>query len=330
MAREHKMFEILSILERSSRPLTSKKITEELDSVGIRITERMVRNYLQELDKKGFTENLYREGRKITELGRRELRQGNICCRSDFLFDKITRMITETRFDIHKRSGHVIVNLSLIDEKNEQKTKQILEKVCSSGLFSPYIRITYSGEKICGREVPEEKICLATVSSITIDQIILKNGIYSIPTYTLLLEIRDNKPTRCTNFISPLNCSFDPAELLISKRLSSVYAASTEGRGNILANYSEVPHSSRLKAINILKESAAILGGKFIIGRPGAEHLGLLTKPAYSGLFIFCGISLPAALEECGIRTETETIAGAINFSELQPITEVKGEVITL
>jgi hypothetical protein len=35
-------------------------------------------------------------------------------------------------------------------------------------------------------------------------------------------------------------------------------------------------------------------------------------------------------LEEKGVKTNTETIAGAINFKELEPIAPVKGEVILL
>ena len=257
MTKERNVFEILSVLDRKNRPMTSREITEELNDIGIPLTGRMVRNYLQRLDKKGFTENLGKKGRRITEEGRDELRTSFVYARSDFILDKIARMITDAKFDVNKQRGEVIVNLSFIEESQEQKVRGILEELCQSSLFPQLIKISYSGEKLCNKEIPEGMVGLATVSSVTIDQILFNNGIYENPLHGCLIEIKDLKPVRCTDFVSAFGCSFDPIELFISNRIETVYDAIVKDHEKVLAEYSEIPYK--------LEPIAPVKGGVLLL-----------------------------------------------------------------
>ncbi len=60
------------------------------------------------------------------------------------------------------------------------------------------------------------------------------------------------------------------------------------------------------------------------------KTLGISTGQSYIGIITVCGESLPAALEEKGIQTNTRTVESAVNFKELEPIAPVRGEVLLL
>ncbi len=330
MTKERNIFEILSILDRRNKPMTSKEITGELNDLGIPLTSRMIRHYFQQLDNEGFTVNLGKQGRKITEKGRDELRTSFVYARSDFLPDKIARMITETKFDVDRQRGEVIVNLSLIDENQEQKVRGILGEICQTKLFPQLVKIAHSGERLCNREVPEGKIGLVTISSITIDEILLNNCIHKDMIYGLFLEYVGGKPIKCTNLISVNGVSFDPCEFFISKKAFAVYDAVTKNHGVVVGDYKEIPYTARAKVIFLLRKVVDVLGGTIMVGRHGVDVLGVHPREGYIGIVVICGESLPAALEERGIETNTLTVESAINFKELEPIAPVRGEVFLL
>ena len=75
---EHRMIEILRILNVQEKPIGSKVIADELKTKGYNLGERAVRYHMQILDEKGYTERKGYSGRVITELGRAKLEKGLI------------------------------------------------------------------------------------------------------------------------------------------------------------------------------------------------------------------------------------------------------------
>jgi repressor of nif and glnA expression len=75
---EKKRLAILRLLYNEDKPLGSPEITERLLAMGYEISERTVRFHLLAMDKSGFTENLGRNGRQITERGKKELATARI------------------------------------------------------------------------------------------------------------------------------------------------------------------------------------------------------------------------------------------------------------
>ena len=72
---EKKRLAILKILHGDGRPHGSQELTQRLLAAGHEMSERTVRFHLQALDADGLTENLGKQGRRITETGaRRALR----------------------------------------------------------------------------------------------------------------------------------------------------------------------------------------------------------------------------------------------------------------
>ncbi len=331
MTKERNIFEILSILDRRNKPMTSKEITGELNDLGIPLTSRMIRHYLQQLDNEGFTENLGRTGRRIMDDGRDELRRSFVYARSDYILTKIWRVISDANFDINKQRGEVPVSLSFIKESQEQKVRKILEEICQTKLFTQLMKIAHSGEKLCGRDIPKGMIGLAIPSSVIIDEIILKNGVCISPSaLCCIIEFVDQRPVKCTNFSTITDVSYDPMELWINHKVGRVYDAAVKNHGEIFVEYTDFPYTARTKVIRLLEKAVGLFGGTIMVGGSEEKTFGVPTQSGNTGLFIVSGESIPCALEEKGIKTNTETIASAINFKELEPIAPVKGDVLLL
>lgn len=96
---EHRMIEILRILDKQKKPTGSKLIANELKEKGFNLGERAVRYHMQILDEKGYTEKMGYSGRQITDLGRKKLEKGLVYDQVDFIQSKFEEMIYLTDFD---------------------------------------------------------------------------------------------------------------------------------------------------------------------------------------------------------------------------------------
>ena len=170
---EHKIIEILRILNEQNKPTGSKLIAEELKNKGFNLGERAVRYHMQILDEKGYTERMGYSGRQITELGRKKLDKGIIYDQVDFIYSKFEEMIYLTSFNYMNRTGNVVVNTSTI---YDEEAFNIIKDVFKSGLcVSPYINLKEGNSK--------EEIQIKTICGTTIDGILLNEGIPTIPLY---------------------------------------------------------------------------------------------------------------------------------------------------
>ncbi len=77
------------------------------------------------------------------------------------------------------------------------------------------------------------------------------------------------------------------------------------GRGRILANYREIPASSRKEVIEFLDQISTLFKGIMMIGEPGEKVLGLLLSARSCGVAVVGGLNPIAAIEEACIATET-------------------------
>ena len=123
---EHRMIEILRILNTQEKPIGSKVIADELKMKGYNLGERAVRYHMQILDEKGYSERKGYSGRVITELGKTKLEKGLIYDQVDFIFSKFEERIYQTDFDFNKKEGNVIVNTSnILDNKAFDIIKEV-------------------------------------------------------------------------------------------------------------------------------------------------------------------------------------------------------------
>ncbi|OYT40240.1 MAG: hypothetical protein B6U86_04370 [Candidatus Altiarchaeales archaeon ex4484_43] len=324
-------YEILSILDRKNRAVNSAEIEKELRKIGIDISRRRIVQYLEILDDKGFSENLGREGRRISKSGGEEVKKALVHIRPDYIPYKTVKLSSEMTFDIDKRRGSVVANLSIIDENKEENVIKILKEICTkTNWASPFIKIAHSGGILCDYKIPEGKMGLATVSSMTIDGILINNKVYVIPLYCGLVEFNDLKPVRFTVLAPTKGCSFDPLTIFIGQGKSTVCNAIRKTHGLVVADYREYPNTVKDIVINVLKKTVNVLGGLVIVGKPETSILGISPTSNYGGVSAFGGEILISALEEEEILTDTRTVYSTIDFKELEPVSEVKGEVMEL
>ncbi|MBC7130520.1 DUF128 domain-containing protein, partial [Candidatus Bathyarchaeota archaeon] len=175
---DRKLIEILKIISEFNQPIGARIIARKLKERGYNLDERTVRYHLRILDERGLTENLGYAGRVITEKGLEEIKHALVKDRIGFVLAKIESLIFKMNFDLEKRKGKVVVNTALVDAANFKKAFEIVKKVILAGYsVSPYVKVSKEGEFIGNYRVPEGKVLIATICSITIDGILHHAGV---------------------------------------------------------------------------------------------------------------------------------------------------------
>src|SRR5665811_825269 len=100
---------------------------------------------------------------------------------------------------------------------------EIVRNVVNNGYpFSPYIKLIEEGTVASDIEIPKGKIGIATMCSISIDGILLNNGIPVTPKYGGILEVKDKKPMCFEDIIAYSGTTIDPMRIFISKKMTKV------------------------------------------------------------------------------------------------------------
>lgn len=278
---EHRMIEILRILNEQKKPTGSKLIATELKEKGFNLGERAVRYHMQILDEKGYTERMGYSGRQITDLGREKLEKGLIYDQVDFIHSKFQEMIYLTDFDYNTKNGNVVVNTSTV---YDEKTLKLIENAFDSGLcVSPYVKV---------KKIANDNYNITTICGTTIDGILLNKGILSIPQYGGLLKIEDYAPTKFIELISYKKTSIPPLDAFIVKGMTSVSDVIETGTGVIPANFRVVPSSVKAKVEDIVAKLEKVgIGGVLSIGEDGEKTLGIPVDEGMSGIGVVGGIT---------------------------------------
>ena len=309
---EHRMIEILRILNEQNKPTGSKLIADELKSKGFNLGERAVRYHMQILDEKGYTERMGYSGRQITDLGREKLEKGLIYDQVDFIHSKFEEMIYLTDFNYMQQSGNVVVNTSTV--YNEESIN-IMKSIFESGLsVSPFVHLNRVGNR--------DEIEVTTLCGTTIDGILLNEGIPSQLQYGGLLQIENSMPTKFTDLISYKKTSITPLDAFSDSNLTSVLDVIKKGSGIIPANFRLIPGISREKTIELIDNLNKIgIGGVLGVSKEGKDLLGIPVPDGMVGIAIIGGITPFCALRELGEKIDIKIAEEITDFKTLSPIT---------
>ncbi len=320
---------ILKVLEKQTDVIGSTEISKQIKQYGIDLTERTVRYHLKILDERGFTKVLGKEGRRITNKGREDLKQSLVSEKVGFVISKIETLSYMTSFDIDKQEGDIVLNVSYFDEKHLKKALKIMKPVYKSPfVMSDRLILAREGEQIGDIIVPEGKIGSGTVCSVTINGIFLKSGIPLISKFGGVLQIEDSEPSRFTALISYEGSSLDPLEIFIRSKMTDVLGAVKNHSGRILASFREVPVVGAEEANNLDKKMSDIgIGGILLIGNPNQPLLEMPVGVDKAGMIIVGGLNPVAALEEAGIPTESHAMSTMYEYSELKSFKDVVKEI---
>src|SRR5512139_3587999 len=99
------MLAILRVLNQYSDLVGSREISRELKLHGVDLTERTVRYHLRLLDAQGYTEVSGKEGHRITEKGKEELKNGLVSEKVGFVISRIETLSYLTTLDIETMQG---------------------------------------------------------------------------------------------------------------------------------------------------------------------------------------------------------------------------------
>ncbi|MCZ7402891.1 MAG: NrpR regulatory domain-containing protein [Candidatus Methanoperedens sp.] len=321
LTTQRKMIAILKIIHESHTPLGARLIADRMNSQGYVLGERAVRYHLRILDERHLTKRIGYDGRVITNLGIAEIDNALVGDRVGFIITKIERLMLDTSFDLKTRQGNVIINISVIEKDDLEKSMEIIKTVINGYPFSPYIKILEENSVISDIEIMKGKIGIATMCSITIDGILLKNGITSDPIYGGIMEVKDNKPVCFEDVIVYSGTTIDPMRIFIKKKMTRVLDTVNTGSGKLLANLREIPGSALSRAKEVLDSVAeARIGGIARIGAPGESVLNSVIGAGKAGIVVYAGTNVMAAVSEMGIKVATYPISAVIDFRELKEI----------
>jgi len=316
---ERKILAILQVLSESSESLGSITIARRLIPLGYSLSERAIRYHLRIADERGYTRPLGRDGRMITTKGREELRLAMAPDKLSFILEKLETLAFRTTFNPKKRSGLVPINVSLFDKEQYPRALESMQKAFRSRIrISEYVATAAEGEKLGDIVIPAGKVGLATVCSVIINGVLLKNGVPIDSKFGGVLEVRDSEPRRFIAIINYGGTSLDPSEQYIRARMTTVLDSVSSGNGRILANFRELPSVSRELVSDIMGQlNEAGFDGMYRLGDIGETVCQISVGNNRVGLVLLGGLNPVAAVVESGIDVENIAESGMMEFKQL-------------
>jgi repressor of nif and glnA expression len=326
---QRKIVSILKILTDAGKPLGGTRIAAKLQDVGIDLSQRMVRNYLQRMDQNGLTQNLGKKGRRITPKGEEELKSAFVIEKVGFVASKIDNLTYQMDFSLRKKKGKIILNISSIDIRDIDEAIHQVQLAFRAGLgMGRFVVLGFPGSKVGNGIIGGGKVAISTVCSVTINGILLNEGIHTTSRFGGLLELVEGRPFRFTEIINYDGSSIDPLEIFIKGSMTSVREAVLTGNGKIGASFREVP-SMGMPRIEMIRKRLDIvgLGGIMMIGKPGRPLLDIPVSEGRVGMIVAGGLNPIAAVEESGIATENVAMGSLFEFEQLVPFWELNNAV---
>ena len=317
---ERKLIEIMRVINENDKPIGARAIADELNDRGYDIGERAVRYHLRILDERGFTRKHGYAGRTLTELGESEMSDALIGDRFGFVISQIEEMAFRTTINPKTSEGLVPVNISYFAKEDLETVIDVISYTAHSGyMISPKVKIFEEDEDLIF--LPPGKVGIATVCSVTFDGLLLKSGIPVEPSYGGILQIENRKPSYFLDLISYSGTSIDPIQIFMKRKPTSVLEVVETGEGKILANIRQINLSAYDRVIEIIQQAQQMgLGGCFPPGDIDGSLLGAPIEMGKFGIAIVGGINGICALEETGIRIETNPISAVLEYKTMSEI----------
>lgn len=323
---EKKILLILRILHESPEPVGARLISRRMQEHGVTLSERGVRYHLKLMDNRGLTRLIGRhDGRAITEQGIEEIGNARVRDKIGFAISRIEILAFRTSLDLDKKQGLLPVNVSFFPRKAFKKALELMKPAFGKGLYvSELVACAEEGERIGELTVPEGYTGFATVCSIVVNGILLKNGVPMDSRFGGILQVKDGRPLRFIELINYSGSSLDPSEVFIRGRMTSVRQAAEQGEGKILANFREIPVPA-MKLVDqlITRLRNAGIEGMLAIGEIGEPICQIPVDMNRVGMILLGGLNPVACAHESGIEVENRAMSTVMEYEELQNFWEL-------
>lgn len=304
----------------------STQIASVLHGWGVRLSERTIRLRLLELDRRGWTElRSRRAGRVLTDSGRAEATRQDVLARMAFFISgQIDELNYRMGFSLRTRTGTLVVNTTFLPEAALEEALETMRPVFAAGLgMGKRLAVLRAGDTCddrLGTRVPAGQVALVTVCSVSLNGILLKEGIPVTSRYGGLMEFKNHSPVRFTELLEYGGTTLDPLEMFIRARMTSVARCARTGNGVVGASFREFPSVARPAVLAARRQLQALgLDGIVAIGDPGRPLYGLPVGEGRTGLILLGGLNPVAALEEAGISNTSRSLAGLLDCARLLP-----------
>ena len=313
---------VLKALRRLDRPAGATQVASLLRGWGVALSERSIRLYLLETDRQGLTRMQARRlGRVLTDKGRAELEKSGVIERMAFISGQIDELNYRMGFSLRLGKGTLVVNTTMLAARDEAAALEAVRPVFAARLgMGTRILLLRAGAKpdAATAAVPPGKLAVVTVCSVTLNGIMLKEGIPVTSRFGGLLEFRNRVPARFVELLAYGGTTQDPLELFIRAKMTSVGACARTGNGVVGASFREFP-SVALPEVLKIRDDLRLLGldGILAVGAPNQPLFGIPVGEGRTGLVVLGGLNPAAALEEAGVACESRSLAGLIEYKQL-------------
>jgi HTH-type transcriptional regulator, global nitrogen regulator NrpRI len=170
------------------------------------------------------------------------------------------------------------------------------------------------GEVIVSKEI----VGFATVCSIVITGVLLKNGIPMDSKFGGIFQVKRGKPLRFVEIIYYSGSSLDPSEAFIRGKMTLVQRVIEQGEGKILANFREIPALSLSlveKLVDDLKQAG--IGGVLSVGRISEPVCQISTDMNKVGIILLGGLHPVACAQEKGTEADNRAMSTLMAYQDL-------------
>ena len=226
-----------------------------------------------------------------------------------FVLSKSWNLIQQVDFDVEKRKGNIVANISYLQREDLDKALEIMEDAYNKDPkhINPYY-------KVVNHPTDDDKVGIATICSLSIDGILINNGIICNPKYGGLLELTE--PSLFIDLISYNGSTVDPHKIFIAKDMTAV--APEIGPKKILASFKEIPYISRDYAVELLDTLDKIGFSIYKIGKPRELAYNAKADNYNFGIVAGSGLNLIAAVREKGVDIHVKAIEKLMPFEKME------------
>jgi HTH-type transcriptional regulator, global nitrogen regulator NrpRI len=323
---ERKVILILKILNESQNPVGARVIARKMSEQNVQLSERTVRYHLKFMDERGLTKFIgRRDGRIITRLGRDEISNARVQDKIGLSISRIDVLSFKTTFNIKKMCGLTPVNISFFPQDQFKKAFMAMKPVFQKNLaVSSRVAVAPAGKSLGDIIVPKGKVGLATICSILINSILLRQGIPIDSKFGGILQVKNSEPLRFVELIHYSGSSLDPSEIFIRGKMTSVAQVVEKGEGEILANFREIPALSRNLVEDITGSLAkAGIHGVLSIGSAGNPIGQTNVDLNKAGMILIGGLNPVAKVHEEGFDVDNKAMSTVMEYEDLRSIEEL-------
>jgi repressor of nif and glnA expression len=323
---ERKSILILKILNESPEPVGARVIARKMSEQNVQLSERAVRYHLEYMDERGMTKLVgRRDGRTITSLGLEEINNALVQDKIGFSISRIDVLSFKTTFNLKKMCGLTPVNISFFPEDQFKNALESMKPVFRKNLaVSSRIAVATAGNYLGDIVVPEGKVGFATICSILINSVLLKQGIPIDSKFGGILQVKNGEALRFVELIHYSGSSLDPSEIFIRGKMTLVRQVVEKGEGKILANFREIPGLSRDLVEDMTGRMAeAGINGVLSIGSPGNPIGQTNVDLNKVGMILLGGLNPVAKAHEEGFDVDNKAMSTVMEFESLENIEDL-------